>query len=89
VTGEGETNPAGIDGRPALDSFPKPKLPVSVKIGGLNAQVSYAGAAPGLVAGVMQVNVKVPDGIEAGPAVPVTVTVGPNTSRSGVTLAVR
>jgi uncharacterized protein (TIGR03437 family) len=89
VTGEGETNPGGIDGRPALDSYPKPRLPVTVKIGGVNAQVAYAAAAPGLVAGVMQVNVKVPDTIESGPTVPVSVTVGTNTSRSGVTLAVR
>jgi uncharacterized protein (TIGR03437 family) len=37
-------------------------LPVSVSIYGLPAQVIYAGAAPGLVAGVLQINVVVPAG---------------------------
>ncbi|MBI3666829.1 MAG: hypothetical protein HY236_11510 [Acidobacteria bacterium] len=51
--------------------------------------MQYAGAAPGLVAGVLQVNAKVPDGVTPGSAVPVTITVGTATSPNGVTLAVR
>ena len=38
--------------------------------------VAYAGAAPGLVAGVLQVNVKIPDNAPTGDAVPVTLSIG-------------
>jgi len=68
---------------------PQPVLPVSVKIGGLPAEIVYFGGAPGLVAGLMQVNVRVPKGIAAGPAVPIVLTVGAASSQTGVTLAVR
>ncbi len=89
ATGEGQTNPPGEDGRLAAEPLPAPLLPVSVAIGGRPAAVLYAGGAPGLVAGVLQVNVRVPDGVTPGPAVPVVLTVGNNSAQSGVTLAVR
>jgi len=38
--------------------------------------VQYAGAAPGSLAGLMQVNALIPEGVSTGAAVPVTVTVG-------------
>ena len=62
-TGEGQTNPAGIDGNVNNSIFPAPVLPVSVKIGGQIANVLYAGAAPGFVSGVLQVNVQIPSGL--------------------------
>ena len=34
ATGEGQTNPAGVDGKIATDVLPKPLLPVSVSVGG-------------------------------------------------------
>lgn len=89
VTGEGTTNPAGVDGQFANAVYPKPVLPVSVRIGGLSAPVHYAGAAPGLVAGLMQVNVQIPDGVKTGPSVPIQLVIGPNPSHSGVTIAVQ
>lgn len=89
ATGEGDTTPPGVDGKLAADPLPAPRLPVSVTIGGQPAAVLYAGGAPGLVAGVLQVNVRVPDGVTPGPAVAVVVTVGSASSQSGVTLAVR
>ena len=49
-TGEGMTNPAGVDGRIAATTFPAPLLPVTVTIAGRNAQVQYFGAAPENVA---------------------------------------
>ena len=88
ATGEGQTDPEGVDGRLAGDVLPKPRAPVSVQIGGLPAEVLYAGAAPGLVAGVLQVNAKVPDGAASG-AVPLLLTVGNATSPGGVTVAVQ
>jgi uncharacterized protein (TIGR03437 family) len=46
VTGEGQTSPAGIDGKTAGSVLPAPLAPVSVAIGGTPATVQYAGAAP-------------------------------------------
>ena len=87
-TGEGQTNPPGVDGKLAAGVFPKPVLPLSVRIGGVNAEILYAGAAPGLVAGVIQVNARVPDGVPSGD-VPVLVTVGSASSHPELTVAVR
>lgn len=89
ATGEGQTKPAGVDGKLATDSFPVPLLPVSVTIGGLDAEVLYAGAAPFMVAGAMQVNARVPANAPTGGAVSVRLKVGNNTSREGVTVALR
>lgn len=89
ATGEGQTDPGGTDGKLAAGVYPRPRLPVLVRIGGIEADVWYAGAAPGQVAGVMQVNVKVPETVAAGDAVPVILKVGDRISQAGVTLAVR
>lgn len=89
ATGEGQTDPAGVDGQLASSVYPKPVLPVSVKIGGVDAEILYAGAAPELVAGVLQVNVRIPDNVPAGAEVPITLRVGSQQSPSGVTLAVQ
>ncbi len=89
ATGEGQTKPPGTDGTLATSVFPMPLLPVSVRIGGLPAEVQYAGAAPTLVAGLLQVNAKVPAGVAPGSAAPVTITVGTATSPVGVTMAIR
>ena len=88
ATGEGQTNPPGVDGKLAIDSLPKPRLPVSVTIGGIAAEILYAGAAP-YTAGQFQVNARVPLDVSVGPAVPISLTVGDATSRPGVTLAVQ
>jgi len=89
ATGEGQTNPSGIDGKLANGPvYPAPKLPVTVNIGGLAAEVLYAGAAPTLVAGVMQVNVRIPANAPSGD-VPVDVAVGSAHSQPGVTVAVK
>lgn len=89
ATGEGQTNPAGIDGAFAIGaSLPKPKLPVTVTIGGKPAEVLYAGAAPGQVAGLMQVNARVPADADAGEQ-PVVVQVGSAASQPGITIVVK
>jgi uncharacterized protein (TIGR03437 family) len=53
-------------------------LPVSVTIGGIQAEVIYAGAATDAVAGMFQVSVRIPSGVVAG-AAPVLLTVGNST----------
>jgi uncharacterized protein (TIGR03437 family) len=87
ATGEGQTLPAGVDGKPAAPPLPQPVAKVTVTIGGVAAEVRYAGGAPGLIAGVMQVNVVVPAGLTG--AVPVVLTAGGVASQPGVTVALR
>lgn len=48
---------------------------VSVTVGGQDAEVLFAGGAPGLPGGVYQVNFRIPDGTAAG-AQPIALTVG-------------
>jgi trimeric autotransporter adhesin len=87
ATGEGQTSPAGVDGKPVGDPAPLPLVPVEVRIGGQMANVKYAGGIPGVVAGVMRVEVEIPSGITAGNAVPVVLIVG-GVASPPVTIAV-
>jgi uncharacterized protein (TIGR03437 family) len=90
ATGEGETNPPGVDGKLCAGQCPKPRLPVSIRIGGKEAQpIYYAGGVYGIIAGLIQVNVKVPDDAPTGDAVELTLMVGDKPSRTGVTLAIK
>jgi uncharacterized protein (TIGR03437 family) len=89
ATGEGQTTPAGVDGKPASVPYPYPNLSVTATAGGQNAPVVYAGGAPGMVAGLMQVNVQIPAGIQTGNAVPVVLKVGNALSQASVTIAVQ
>jgi uncharacterized protein (TIGR03437 family) len=80
MTGEGVTSPPQATGSvtPTALPLPLPKLPVVIDVGGIPLQaqsVYYAGEAPGLVAGVMQLTVVVPPGIGSGPQA-LAVTVG-------------
>ena len=70
-------------------TLPKPLLPVSAQIGGRDATVLYAGAAPGMVAGVLQLNCVVPLDSASGYAVPIVLSVGKTSSPAGVTLAIQ
>lgn len=90
ATGLGVTDPASADG--ALASAVNPPLvaqPVMVAMGGKSATVLYQGAAPGLVAGVSQINVRIPSNIQTGPSVPVTIAAGGTRSQNSVTVAVK
>jgi uncharacterized protein (TIGR03437 family) len=87
ATGEGQTLPAGVDGKLAAAPLPQPVAPVTVTIGGVSAEVRYAGGSPGQIAGLMQVNVVVPGALSG--AVSVVLTVGGVASQGGVTVAVR
>jgi uncharacterized protein (TIGR03437 family) len=88
ATGAGRMNPAAQDGAPATVPLPLPVLPVTVSIGGQSVEPQYAGAASGLLAGVIQVNVQIPAGLTAG-AVPVVLRVGTSSSPNGVTIYVQ
>jgi uncharacterized protein (TIGR03437 family) len=88
ATGAGQTDPPGIDGLIPAAVLPRPALPVSVQVGGVPAEILYAGAAPGQISGVLQVNCRVPMQVAAGTSVPVLIIVGEATSQP-VTVAVK
>ena len=91
ATGQGQTSPAGVDGliEPLSPPWPSPVLPPGVTIGGLPANIQYIGAAPGLVAGALQVNVVVPDGVASG-AAPLFLSFGGiANSQAGITVAIK
>lgn len=91
ATGEGQTDPRGITGRVTPNTgagLARPVLPPTVTIGGRAATVQYAGSAPGFVAGVMQLNVFIPDDAPSG-SQPVVIGIGGVNSQSNVTVAVR
>jgi uncharacterized protein (TIGR03437 family) len=89
ATGAGATTPSSVDGLLAAAPLSLAQAPVTVTIGGLACQINYAGAAPGLVAGVVQINALVPPGVAPGANVPVEVTIGGVKAQAGVTLAVQ
>ena len=73
MTGEGQTSPPGVDGSVTCSNgcattsqIPKPLLPVTASVGGQPATVTFYGEAPGLVSGVMQVNVLIPPNTPPG-----------------------
>ena len=79
MTGEGATTPAGTDGAiipPVASALKKPLFTVTATIGGIAADVQYAGSAPGLVSGIMQVNLLIPANAPVGANVPIVVNVG-------------
>lgn len=89
ATGEGQTQPTGMEGAVTGSAPPKPLLPVKVRIGGVDAVVQYAGEAPGLVTGVLQVNAVVPAAVRPGSQVPVILMLGNFSSQFGVSMAVK
>ena len=87
-TGQGGIDPALATGELArgganLSFFDEP---VVVRVGGIEAQVTFAGMAPGF-AGLFQINVILPQGIGPG-AVIVEVEIGGRKSQGGVTVEV-
>lgn len=88
ATGEGETLPPSTDGKLAVAPLPKPKVPVRAYIDGIEAEVTYYGSAPGLVAGVLQVNARIPQQVRSG-GLPLLLRMGDLYSRVGVTVSVK
>ena len=74
MTGAGRMTPGQPDGSltPPTPPFPFAALGASCNIG----QVTYAGAAPGLVAGAVQVNVQISQDATTGAQVPIVIYIG-------------
>jgi len=93
LTGEGLTSPGGVTGKVTTVSStgpltPVPLLPVAVLIDGQPAAISFAGEAPGLVSGVMQLNAQISPNARSG-ALSLVVSIGGTSSQQGVTVSVR
>jgi uncharacterized protein (TIGR03437 family) len=87
-TGLGAVSPRVTAGMPApAQPLARAQNGTMVTVGGIPAQVIYAGLSPGW-AGLYQINIIVPDGVAPGDAVPVVVTSGSRPSPP-VTMAVR
>jgi uncharacterized protein (TIGR03437 family) len=89
ATGGGRTDPPQMDGVNSTSAAPVVATPVSATVGGVNAAVQYAGAAPGEISGKLQVNVVIPDDAPVGDAIAIEVTVGSAGSADGATIAVK
>lgn len=71
--GTGLGLPRGLDADRIADRAAATPVVPRVTIGGREAEVLYSGAAPGLTAGLFQVNVVVPPNAPVGPAVEVVI----------------
>ena len=92
VTGEGSTSPAGVDGEVIGSTLKRPIGAVRVRVGGIEvpaADIFYAGSAPTLVAGLMQINYRLPANTPTGISTSVEVFVGSGQSQPGVNMSVR
>jgi uncharacterized protein (TIGR03437 family) len=86
ATGLGQTNPASQDG--VIVMTPSQfSTPVTVTINGQNAQVLYAGGAPGQIPGLAQINITLPAGTVSGPN-SIQITSGSTTTSGTVTVFV-
>ncbi len=81
-TGFGVAKPPGLHGLSWLAAA------VSATIGGLPAEVTFAGLAPGYTAGLQQINIRIPDDSPTGAAVPIRLQLGGHSTQLGTTIAV-
>ncbi|HKX32827.1 MAG TPA: hypothetical protein VJ302_34415 [Blastocatellia bacterium] len=72
---------------PATPLYVTPTLP-SVTIGGKQARVLFSGLAPGY-AGLWQINIQLDPETPVGEAVPIVINYGGQSTRAGITVAVR
>ena len=89
MTGAGVVNPASPDGSVAATVVGPSAGPCTANIGGLQVPVLFCGTVPGLLNGVLQVNIRVPGGTPMGTKIPLVVFVAGNPSQPGVTLAIQ
>jgi uncharacterized protein (TIGR03437 family) len=86
ITGQGAVSPAVPTGAEpsstsTIDELPKPVQQVGLTVGGVAAEVLFAGIPPGLV-GVVQINFRVPQ-VPSGDQ-PVVVTIGNQASKNAI-----
>jgi len=89
ATGVGPTQPVPLNGAVATDASAISIPNISILLGDISAEVLYAGAAPGLITGIVQINARIPDNTPTGKAVPITLSAGTIASPPGVTLNIK
>ena len=99
ATGGGETAPGVEDGQILSNVIPQINLPVSAffdlgnnefQVPSKPAEVLYAGGVSGSVAGLLQVNLRVPaNAVATGNAVPFVLIIGSHWTVYQVTVALR
>ncbi len=87
ATGGGVVTPAAADGRLA-QGVSSTVAQVTAEVDGQPAEVFYAGGAPDLIGGVLQVNLRLPANLRPG-NLPVVIRAGETASQAQVTVSVR
>ena len=87
ATGGGVVTPATADGRLA-QGVSSTVAQLSAEVDGQPAEVAYAGGAPDLIAGVLQVNLRLPANLRPGD-LPIVIRTGEAASQARVTVSVR
>jgi uncharacterized protein (TIGR03437 family) len=90
LTGEGVVAPAATTGSVTASSSttPVPLFVPTVRIGNQPATLTFYGESPGIVSGVLQINVIVPAGAGTG-NVPISVSLGSSSTQAGVTVSLQ
>jgi uncharacterized protein (TIGR03437 family) len=90
MTGVGIMTPSIADGQlgPLHPPYPFPVLGVSATVNGVGAPVLFAGQAPALIAGAVQVNIQIPADTPSGNAALVVYIGNYQTQIGGTTIAV-
>jgi uncharacterized protein (TIGR03437 family) len=88
-TGAGALEKSFADGQTMPAELISPRAPVLVRFEKLAGQVLYAGAAPGLVNGALQINVVVPRDVVGGGQAPVRIVAGGAASPPGTTIWIK
>jgi uncharacterized protein (TIGR03437 family) len=87
-TGFGGLDPTPLDGETAA-SPAATVSPVSAVIDGVPAEVTYAGAAPGLIFGLVQIDVRVPEDLAANSQASLSLSIAGQSTQPGVTVSIR
>jgi uncharacterized protein (TIGR03437 family) len=86
-TGFGLISPPASDGQVASGAA-STALVVTASIAGVPAEVLYAGTAPGIVYGVVQINVSIPPDVTSNLAAPIALKIDGVTTPDGPTVAI-
>lgn len=87
ATGEGQTFPPGASGKISTSPLPAPILDVQLWISGIQAEIDYVGAAPAEIAGLLQINARLPAVLPPGNA-SVVLRIGQANSQPAVFVSV-
>ncbi len=90
-TGQGQTDPAGVDGKLAASPFSVPAGGLTVTFGGVAAaptDILFKGPIPTIAEGFWQINVRLPAALGTG-TYPVKVAIDGRASQDNLTLVIQ